>query len=215
MGRFGYVVAGVALATGAQAATINFDATPEGDKTNPFVAVGEPGITFFGFVPDSLSVVDRPVEGNGTPGLLIAGEDNGNFLFAQFDVPATSVSFDFGNDDPLFSIEGDVAVLFALDAAGELLGISTVVLNRNDLMDQTISYSGAPFASFAFAFDAPDLLTARTGPGTAGVGLSELIDNIVFEPVQVPESGAAGVMLLGLGLLGGSLRRRRNPKSSR
>lgn len=196
------MAAGMALwAAGAHAATIDFNATPAGEKSNPFVARGQPGITFFSFAPDGLSVVTRP-EGDGTPGLLIAGEDNGNFLFAAFDAPVTSVSLSFGNDDPARSAEGDVAVLFALDAGGNLLGLSTVVLNRNDLLDQTITYSGAPFAGFAFAFDAPDLMRGITGPGPDGVGLSELIDNIVFEPAAVPGPAASLLLALGLGFAG-------------
>ncbi|MEO5741300.1 MAG: PEP-CTERM sorting domain-containing protein, partial [Vicinamibacterales bacterium] len=85
----------------------------------------------------------------------------------------------------------------------------TVVLNRNDLMDQTIVFSGAAFDNALFWFGTPGGSPVTTGRFN---GLVEVVDNVTFDaaavPVPVPEPGT--LALLGLALVGSTLRRRRS-----
>jgi hypothetical protein len=89
----------------------------------------------------------------------------------DLDVPACAISVDFGNDDPAFSNPGDEAVLTVFDGATQV-GQVSVVMNRNDTMDQTISISLLGSGVF---FDRATLLYDVTT-----VGLIEMLDNIVI-----------------------------------
>jgi hypothetical protein len=70
----------------------------------------------------------------------------------------------------------------------------SVLMNRNDIMDQQISFSGATFNRAFFHFSQEFFL-------------AETVDNVEFTPVPEP----ASVALLGIGIAGMAARiRRRN-----
>jgi hypothetical protein len=75
----------------------------------------------------------------------------------------------FGNDDPLFSNPGDRAVL-RVSNGPITVGKRSVVMNRNDVMDQSIGFTGASFTDAAFWY----AVTTN--------GLSEVVDDIAVVP---------------------------------
>jgi len=122
----------------------------------------------------------------------------------------TTLSLDFGNDDPSFTNPGDLATLQVFLGAA-LVGQSTVVLNRDDVMNQTISYNGLAFDSFTFAYTNA-AGSPFTGGGNANTGLIEIVDNVTYAAGggAVPEPAAWALMISGFGLAGAALRRRRS-----
>ena len=110
----------------------------------------------------------------------------------DFSVPVNSLSLWFGNDHPLQIEEGDTAILRVF-MDGVFVGETTLLLNRDNLINQQIVFSGAVFNSASFHFS-----TDRT---------VETVDNIEFTPVPEP----ASLALLGIGIAGtiARIRRRR------
>jgi len=111
-----------------------------------------------------------------------------SWLIMDFSMLATSLQLEFGNDDPGWSNPGDLAILTAFLGVSQV-GQTSVVMNRNDNMDQSISISGVSFdrATFYYAVD-PSL------------GLTEVVDNIEFEVIPAP--GAILLGSIGVGLIG-------------
>ncbi|HET6893118.1 MAG TPA: PEP-CTERM sorting domain-containing protein [Pyrinomonadaceae bacterium] len=116
----------------------------------------------------------------GTRGL--ASEDERG-IFMDFDVPVTSLSLWFGNDHFGDTFEGDTAILQTfLD--GVFVGETTVLLNRDDIINQQILFAGAVFNRATFTFSNTDIV--------------KTVDNIEFTPVPEPTT----VALLGIGIVG-------------
>jgi hypothetical protein len=188
----------LALWSGPQvmyAERITFESDTIGNKPNgfqslesdivQFSASGVFGALFFAQNFGAMEVL-------GTRGLAVFGTPNSG-LVMSFSVPVASVSLFFGNDPFDGTVAGDMAILRVF--TGDLLvGQTAVLLNRNDIMDQSISFTGAPFDLATFQY-------------TADRFLSETVDDISFEPVPEP----ATVLLLGtsLPLLAALARRRR------
>ena len=195
---------------GAQAlTTIDFEGDAPGAVADGFVSAGFSQIQFFTDLGAGLEVASVP-EGDGKS--LLAGDDtNGNFIRGAFtDGVHSFLSLTFGNDDPFFSNPGDRAVL-TLFLGADLVGSTFVLLNRNDLMDQTIGFMSGPFDSFTFAYTNA-AGSPFTGGGSVNVGLIEVIDHITFDAgvgAVVPEPATWGMMILGFGGVGALLRRRR------
>jgi hypothetical protein len=168
------------------------------------------GLTFSNANGTDMEVADFGAQSDGE-GLAIFSDADGNFLIADLASIATSISLDFGNDDPFFTNPGDLAVL-QLFLGGVLVDTVQVVLNPDDIMNQTISYAGGAFDRFTFAFTnaagAP-----FTGGGQKNVGLIEIVDNIRLNVGAVPEPSTWAMMLLGFGAVGFSVRR--NKKKAR
>lgn len=173
---------------------ITFESDAIGNKPNGFQSV-ESGLVQFSASGLSGGLAVTPnfsMDFLGTRGLEVFGTPN-TALVMSFSVPTTSLSLFFGNDPFDRTRAGDRAILRAF-ANSFLVGETSVLLNRNDIMDQSISFTGTPFDLATFQY-------------TADFFLSETVDDISFEPVPEP----ATVLLFGtsLPLLAALARRRR------
>ena len=197
----------------ARAALVDFEATGSGSQVEGFSATGSPGLAFFSANGSGLSVDDYGVQGDGQA-LGIFGDLDGDYLRGVFSSGVTSLSLEFGNDDPFYTNAGDLATLRTFFGAA-LIGEVTVALNRNDAMDQSIAFGGPVFDSFTFAYtDAAGL--PNTGGGGASTGLTEIVDNISYTAIVsgVPEPATWAMMIFGFGAVGAMVRaaRRRNAR---
>jgi hypothetical protein len=189
----------LSLAGAAQAALIDFESdSTAGFRPNGWKSDDSSLVAFRDSNGSDLMVVSLP--GGQTHGKSLACfTDNDNSrLIMDFTTSVKALSFDFGNDDPSFTTAGDQAILTVF-LGGAQVGQTMVTMNRNDVMDQTISIAGVTFDSATFYYAASH----------AG-GLTEVVDDIRFG-VGVAAVPAPGAILLGtLGsALVGWLRRRR------
>jgi hypothetical protein len=175
------------FASGAQAAsvTIDFESDARGAIVNGFTSSDSALVSFSDTRGADLRILDGGPQTNGNAiGALF---DDISELQMDFTLNITSLSFSFGNDDARLMPVGGRAVLCGfLD--GAFVGQESVVANRNDNMDQSISFTGLIDQAVFYYADARG----------AAVPLVELVDDITFETalpaVPVP---ASGVMLLG------------------
>lgn len=195
-------------ATAASAQTVDFETTPSGVFAEG-TTIG--GITFTSALGSGMQVGNFGSQGNGQT-LAVFDDINGNFLRGAIAGGATSLSFSFGNDDPFFTNAGDLAWLQVFNGA-TLVNTVTVLLNRDDIMNQSIGYSGVFFDNFAFAY-ADALGNPFTGGGGTNVGLTELVDDFRFSSGAVPEPGTWALLALGFGVIGGAMRSRRRLSSA-
>lgn len=184
----GTVLLSLMLAAGGFAqTTIDFEEESVGGKPNGYTTADSAIAHFSDSMGANLDVATTS-EAVGK-GLRVFGDD-ASYLIIDFDVPQTSISLLFGNDDACCSNAGDEAVLTLYDGLTQV-GQEIVVMNRNDLPDQTISYSGAAFDRATFFFD------------VTTSGLIEIVDNITFnnDAVAAPDitgtKTAAGDFLPG------------------
>jgi len=95
-----------------------------------------------------------------------------NSIRIDFDVLVNSLSLDFGNDDnALIPPDIDKALLTVFKNGVEA-GKVFVIVNGNNIIDQTISFSGADFNSALFAYTDPNKINI--------LSLTEVIDNVSF-----------------------------------
>lgn len=193
----GIAVLGLATAKPAAAGiVVDFENDPTGSVPNGFVSADSPLVSFSDTLGADLFIDDFNNQGDGQS-LAVFGDDE-SALEMNFFEPMKSLSLDFGNDDPEFSSSGDTAEL-TLFLGGNQVGFVSVLLNRDDIMNQTISFTasgpGEYFDMATFFYN----VAVPTPFGTSG--LAEIVDNIEFHPAAgraVPEPSA----VLGLGLLG-------------
>ncbi|QUM75793.1 PEP-CTERM sorting domain-containing protein [Moritella sp. 24] len=178
----------------ASAVLINFEADTAGAKANGFSPVGDPLVTFTDNVGSGLQIGNFGVQGNGNA-LAVFSDGDGSGVFINFASDIMNLSLSFGNDDPNYSNPGDLAWL-DLYKNGSLVGHTDVLLNRDDIMNQTIGFNGLNFdqAFFAYTDGSGNPFTGGTG---TNIGLIEIIDDINY---TVPEPSA--MAFIGLGLLG-------------
>lgn len=194
--------AALLMATAAQATVVDFEATTLGAKPNGF-SVG--GITFNDTLGANLQILNVS-EGIGTRSLGIFGDDASG-LEMIFASTSTNLSLAFGNDDPGFTVAGDLALLRIFLGATQV-GQATVVMNRDDLANQTISILGTSFNRATFFF---------TNASLTPINLIEVVDNITYDAAAVaavPEPGTWAMMLAGFGIVGGAMRRRQRTSVS-
>ena len=196
-------VLGLAAATPASAQVVDFESSPSGTVADG-LTLG--GITFSTALGSGLEIGNYGAQGDGQS-LLVRNDTNGNFLRGAVAGGSNYLSFDFGNDDPFFTTLTDLATLRVFSGA-TLLSTLTLALNRDDIMNQTMVYSGAAFDNFEFAYtDAAG--NPFTGGGAAAVGLIEVVDNFRLAPAGVPEPASWLMLLLGFGAIGFGLRNRK------
>lgn len=178
----------------ANAALIDFTSESIGYKANGYTVSG---VQLFDTMGSELDVYDYGHQSHGNA--LAVNSDDQSQLKMIFSNVYSFLSLDFGNDDAGYSNAGDLAML-SLFLDGVNVGSTTVVLNRDDYMNQSISLSGINFNSAIFAY-----VDATFNP----INLIEVVDNISFDGIQsnVPESSSFILMMMGL--LGVFLTRRR------
>ena len=184
----------------AQADTITFEADTFGFKPNGFQSVESDLVRFSASGEFGALVIGEnfgAMELIGTRGLVVFGSPDTR-LIMDFSVPIASLGLFYGNDEFFSTIDGDRAFLMAYQN-DVLIGQTSVLLNRNDIIDQSITFAGAAFNRATFHY-------------TAGLFLAETVDNITFQPVPEPST----VLLAGTGLaLVLTMARRRRAMSGR
>jgi len=188
-------VAVIAVASTASAAPIliGFDSDPAPvNVANGFTSADSGAVHFSDTSGADLIVLNSATVSNGSNALAVFYDD-ASALRIDLDFVAEAISFDFGNDDPLFSQASDQAVLTTF-LGGTQVGQVMVAMNRNRAMDQTIAFAGVNFDSAIFQF-------------AVGKGLAEVVDNLSITPA-IPEPGAAVVFATGALLFGAALGRR-------
>jgi hypothetical protein len=161
------------LTAAARADFIDFEADTDGAKPEGFQSVQSSRVSFRNPTGFGLQMFSGVPELIGR-GLLALGDSDAGALQMDFTVPMTSLSLVFGNDQAGYLDPGDLARLKLFNGP-TLVGTVDVVCNLNDLPDQTVSYSGAPFTRAIFQYVNPD--------GTPE-GLIEAVENISFGSTQ-------------------------------
>jgi hypothetical protein len=153
------------MAAGGQT-VITFENDPVGDPADGFTSADSAIAHFYDSKRSDLQLADFGEQSHGQA--LAVNPDDPSFLRIKFDQDMCSISLAFGNDDPTASNEGDPAKL-RLFNDGVRVGNASVVMNRNDIMDQTIALDGIPFdrAEFYYAV-------------TTDFGLAEVVDDMSF-----------------------------------
>ena len=191
-------VLGLATVKPATAAEfVTFETDPSVSVPNGFVSNPPDSqlVSFSDTLGANLVIGNFGVQGNGQS--LAVGFDDASALKMNFSHLMKSLSLDFGNDDPYFSSPGDTAELTLFLGATQV-GVVSVPMNRDDIMNQTISFAASGPGQY---FDMATFFYNVAVPTPAGTsGLIEVVDNIEFQPAgkAVPEPST----VLGLGLLG-------------
>lgn len=185
----------------AHADVIDFSADTAGGKPNGFMSVQSSLVSFSDSIGAGLFVDNFSPQTVGN-GLGVFGDD-ASALILDFSVNVNSLSLLFGNDDPRVVQPGDLAVLTAFVGATQV-GQTTVVLNGNDLADQTIALSGFDFNRATFRYE-------RTVGNP--INLIEAVDNVTFTAAPavgaIPEPGTFALAATGLLPLAGAVMRKR------
>jgi hypothetical protein len=180
----------LAMPAAADVTFIDFESDAPGPVPNGFMSADAGLLVSFSDSDGSdLVIGDFGIESDGQ-GLQV-GDDDFSLLLMEFSELMNSLSLEFGNDDPAFTDVGDAAVL-TVYLGGIEVGQSSVIMNRNDAMDQTISISGVEFDSASLDYY------------VSSDGVYKVVDNIAFNTVPGP---GALALLAGFGLL--PLRRKR------
>lgn len=178
------------LSSAASAAlvTIDFESDTIGTQIDGFSSVDASGVYFSSSTGNTLRLDNFGTQGDGVS--LGIFSDDSSALIIDFDNATSFLSLDFGNDDPGYAQVGDVALL-TLFNGGTQVGQTSVELNRDDIMNQTISFSGMLFDAASFVY---------ADASYAPISLIEIVDNITFEAdtVSVPEPSTLAILVLSV-----------------
>ncbi|MBU2978102.1 PEP-CTERM sorting domain-containing protein [Alteromonas sp. C1M14] len=168
--------------------TIDFESDTTGVQVDGFSSVDASGVYFSNSTGNSLELGNFGSQSDGI-GLGIFADD-ASALNISFDSQISFLSLDFGNDDPGYTQSGDVALLTLFNGASQVAQTS-IEMNLDDILNQTISYSGVLFDSASFVF-----ADASFNP----LSLIEIVDNITYETsaVSVPEPSTLAILALGV-----------------
>jgi hypothetical protein len=186
-GRLALAIGLFAFAVPAKADLVTFESDTTGTKANGFQSNDSAHVSFSATAGRELDLNNFGSQGDGQS-LASSPDDPAGRLLMNFTQPYNVLSLSFGNDDPDNTSPGDLAWLRVYSGA-TLVGTSTVVLNRNDIMDQTVSFSGA-------FFDNAELFYGT--PGGAPRKVTEIVDNVFFAVQAVPEPATLSLLLTGL-----------------
>lgn len=191
------------LMSGVAQAAIDFESDGSGSKANGFSSVVDAGVHFSDTVGAGLIVGDYGVQSIGKS-LHVSDDSDGSKLRISFDFVVSALSLMFGNDDPGWTGPSDRAWLEVFSNGVSLARVG-MEMNRDDQMNQTMSFSGLNFDSAEFWYG--DSLGSAFTTGSSR-GLIEIVDNIEYRAgQQVPEP--VSLALFGIGLVGLGMSRRR------
>ena len=180
----------------AQADLIDFESDATGAKPNGWTSADSAIAHFTDSIGAGLDVQNFGNQSNGQ-GLAVYGDDP-SVLIIDFDVLVRDITLWFGNDDPGWAQTGDVALLTLFSGGGQV-GQTSVLLNLNDVMDQSISILGVCFDQATFAYADPQF-----NP----INLIEVVDDISFTQCDGDIPEPATLLLIGAGIAGLGIRRR-------
>jgi hypothetical protein len=177
----------ILTASVGSATTVTFTNDTWGFKANGFVSVDSPLAAFSATMGADLYITDFAYQSHGEA--LAVWADYAGRLRIDFGEAMQSLQLAFGNDDPQGSQSGDRAWLQVFSGT-TLVGTAYTVMNRDDIMNQIVGFSGAPFDTALFWYG--------DASGNS-INLTEVVDDISFDSA-VPEP--ASLLLLGTGLIG-------------
>lgn len=161
-----------ALGTPVADTVITFESETGGAKPNGYTVAGAPKVHFQDTNGTGLFVGAFGTQGEGNRSLLVSSDFDDSGVRILLDQPTNRISMRLGNDDPFYTEPGDEAVLTVYRGT-KRVGETRLTLNRNDVMDQTISYDhGALFNRVVIKYDV-----------VPSKGVSEVIDRIVIGPL--------------------------------
>jgi hypothetical protein len=164
---------------------IGFESDPDGIHPDPFTSKDDPTVHFRDTRGEELEIFDYGEQSNGR-GLAVQEEDWSG-LEIRFDVPMRRFLFWYGNDDPNFTQAGDRVTVKAWRFR-QLVGRGSFLMNRNDLLDQAIEYTGPP------AITRVEILYTRGGEPFEAI---EIVDDIEVAPVCDIRGGSGDDALAG------------------
>jgi hypothetical protein len=132
----------------ANAFSIDFESDTVGNKPNGWMSNDSSLVTFSDSNGEQLIVGFFESQSDGL-GLLVDTDIDDSILIMEFAADMSMLSLDFGNDDPEYSNPGDVAILTLYNGVA-VVGQEVMEMNRDDIMNQTIAYSGLPFNNADF-----------------------------------------------------------------
>ncbi|MEM1381606.1 MAG: hypothetical protein AAGH41_13380 [Pseudomonadota bacterium] len=179
----------------AQAAdiVIDFEADSLGFFANGFTSVDSPLVAFSNTAESEVRIIGAgtltPPEQADGQGLVVVddGATRGGVQL-DFAQAVSAVTLSFGNDDPAFADAGTLANLEGF-SNGVSVGSVDVVVNLDDVLNQSITLSGLTMDRVVFTY-----LQADRSPSI----LFEIIDNISADFAPIPLPGAAPLFAAAL-----------------